>query len=184
MVSITWIHFSQFFFILRKKEDHISLLHVYHHGIMPFNTWFAARFLGGCHSVFVPLLNTFVHILMYFYYMVSAMGPSYSKAIAPWKKYLTTIQLVCLKLESKKYSFFKLVCHKNISNCWIFHADSILLYNGARLPALLHWMWLPNRCCLLHRRPGRPFYHSIFSVLLEELHFQDFRWQNHLMNVK
>jgi hypothetical protein len=48
--------------------------------------------LGG-HSTFFALLNTFVHIVMYFYYMISAMGPKYQKYIW-WKKYLTTFQMV------------------------------------------------------------------------------------------
>ena len=49
-------------------------------------------FPGG-HSTFFGLLNTFVHIIMYFYYMVSAMGPRYARFIW-WKKYLTTIQMI------------------------------------------------------------------------------------------
>lgn len=49
-------------------------------------------FVGG-HSTFFALLNTFVHIVMYFYYMVSAMGPKYQKYIW-WKKYLTSFQMV------------------------------------------------------------------------------------------
>lgn len=40
------------------------------------------------------MLNSFVHIVMYFYYMVAAMGPKYQKFIW-WKKYLTTFQMVC-----------------------------------------------------------------------------------------
>lgn len=49
-------------------------------------------FVGG-HSTFFSLLNAFVHIIMYFYYMVSAMGPEFQKYIW-WKKYLTTLQIV------------------------------------------------------------------------------------------
>lgn len=39
------------------------------------------------------MLNSFVHIVMYFYYMVAAMGPQYQKYIW-WKKYLTTFQML------------------------------------------------------------------------------------------
>lgn len=48
--------------------------------------------IGG-HSTFFAMLNTFVHIVMYFYYMLSAMGPDYQKYIW-WKKYLTAFQMV------------------------------------------------------------------------------------------
>lgn len=39
------------------------------------------------------MLNSFVHIVMYFYYMVAAMGPKYQKYIW-WKKYLTSFQML------------------------------------------------------------------------------------------
>lgn len=59
--------------------------------------------LGG-HSTFFALLNTFVHIVMYFYYMVAAMGPKYQKYIW-WKKYLTAFQMVsyryCLHMRKR-----------------------------------------------------------------------------------
>lgn len=83
----------QLFFILRKKNQHVSTLHVVHHGIMPFSVWMGLKFAPGGHSTFFALLNTFVHIIMYFYYMVAAMGPEYQKYIW-WKKYLTSLQMV------------------------------------------------------------------------------------------
>ncbi|XP_014210550.1 elongation of very long chain fatty acids protein AAEL008004-like [Copidosoma floridanum] len=95
-----WYYFSKFteffdtlFFILRKKNQHVSTLHVIHHGIMPFSVWMGLKFAPGGHSTFFALLNTFVHIIMYFYYMIAAMGPEYQKYIW-WKKYLTTFQMV------------------------------------------------------------------------------------------
>lgn len=50
-------------------------------------------YLPGGHSTFFAMLNSFVHIVMYFYYMVAAMGPKYQKYIW-WKKYLTTFQML------------------------------------------------------------------------------------------
>ncbi|XP_056633736.1 elongation of very long chain fatty acids protein AAEL008004-like [Diorhabda sublineata] len=95
-----WYYFSKFteffdtlFFILRKKNSHVSTLHVIHHGCMPFSVWMGLKFAPGGHSTFFALLNAFVHIIMYFYYMVAAMGPEYQKYIW-WKKYLTTFQMV------------------------------------------------------------------------------------------
>ncbi|KAL1116452.1 hypothetical protein AAG570_004925 [Ranatra chinensis] len=95
-----WYYFSKFteffdtlFFILRKKNEHVSTLHVIHHGCMPMSVWFGVKFAPGGHSTFFALLNTFVHIVMYFYYMVAALGPSYQKYIW-WKKYLTSMQMI------------------------------------------------------------------------------------------
>lgn len=95
-----WYYISKFteffdtlFFILRKKNEHVSTLHVIHHGCMPFSVWMGLKFAPGGHSTFFALLNSFVHIVMYFYYMIAAMGPKYQKYIW-WKKYLTTFQMV------------------------------------------------------------------------------------------
>lgn len=48
--------------------------------------------IGG-HSTFFGLLNTFVHIVMYSYYLFAAMGPQFQKYLW-WKKYLTSLQMV------------------------------------------------------------------------------------------
>lgn len=85
--------FDTFFFVLNKKYEHISLLHVIHHSIMPVNTYFVIRYMPGGHSTFIGLLNSFVHVVMYFYYGVSALGPQYRKYLW-WKKYLTTMQII------------------------------------------------------------------------------------------
>nr|AWJ25052.1 fatty acid elongase [Nilaparvata lugens] len=95
-----WYYFSKFteffdtlFFILRKKNEHVSTLHVIHHGCMPMSVWMGMKFAPGGHSTFFALLNTFVHIIMYAYYMVAALGPRFAKYIW-WKKYLTSLQMV------------------------------------------------------------------------------------------
>jgi len=79
--------------VLRKKTSQVTTLHVIHHGCMPMSVWFGVKFTPGGHSTFFGLLNTFVHIVMYTYYMFSAMGPQYQKYLW-WKKYLTTLQMV------------------------------------------------------------------------------------------
>ncbi|XP_057668511.1 elongation of very long chain fatty acids protein AAEL008004-like isoform X1 [Diorhabda carinulata] len=95
-----WYFFSKFtefldtiFFVMRKKNDHVSTLHVIHHGIMPMSVWFGVKYTPGGHSTFFGFINTFVHIIMYTYYMLSAMGPHMQKYLW-WKRYLTTFQMV------------------------------------------------------------------------------------------
>ncbi|XP_012350816.1 elongation of very long chain fatty acids protein AAEL008004 isoform X4 [Apis florea] len=95
-----WYYFSKFtefmdtiFFVLRKKNDHVSILHVIHHGCMPMSVWFGVKFTPGGHSTFFGLLNTFVHIVMYTYYLLAAMGPKLQPYLW-WKKYLTVFQMI------------------------------------------------------------------------------------------
>lgn len=47
MANISWWYyfskftefFDTFFFVLRKRYDQVSTLHVIHHGVMPFSVW-------------------------------------------------------------------------------------------------------------------------------------------------
>ncbi|CAD1475277.1 unnamed protein product, partial [Heterotrigona itama] len=49
-----WYYFSKFteffdtiFFVLRKKNNQITRLHVIHHGVMPISVWFGVKFTPG-----------------------------------------------------------------------------------------------------------------------------------------
>ncbi|XP_046665857.1 elongation of very long chain fatty acids protein 4-like [Homalodisca vitripennis] len=98
--AVWWYYFSKllefsdtFFFILRKKDKQLTFLHVYHHSTM-FSLWWIGIKWVPSGSTFLPaMVNSFIHVLMYSYYGLSALGPR----IAPflwWKKYLTILQLV------------------------------------------------------------------------------------------
>ncbi|RUS77525.1 hypothetical protein EGW08_014709, partial [Elysia chlorotica] len=82
----------QFFFILRKKNQQITFLHVYHHATMTVFTWLGVKFLPGSSNIVYPLFNSFIHAVMYTYYGLSACGPSMAKYLW-WKKYLTKMQI-------------------------------------------------------------------------------------------
>lgn len=56
-------------------------------------------FVGG-HSTFFGMLNTFVHIVMYSYYLLAALGPKVQKYLW-WKKYLTALQMVSFFIKWK-----------------------------------------------------------------------------------
>lgn len=81
------------FFRLRKKDNQVTILHLYHHSLTPLETWICCKFIAGGHGTFSNLINNAVHVLMYAYYAVSALGPAYHRYLW-WKRYLTTIQLL------------------------------------------------------------------------------------------
>ncbi|XP_019641371.1 PREDICTED: elongation of very long chain fatty acids protein 4-like isoform X2 [Branchiostoma belcheri] len=81
-----------FFFIVRKKNSQISFLHVYHHTTMFALWWVGIKWVAGGQSFFGAMMNSGVHVLMYTYYGLSAMGPRFQKYLW-WKKYMTVIQL-------------------------------------------------------------------------------------------
>lgn len=138
--------------MLRKKNNQITFLHVYHHASMPLWYWLGAKFVPGGESMrkllisfklifcflynmfyflnkimlaliqmwhslsnntdnylftsyiftkyfvlftgyLVVSLNSFIHIIMYTYYLLAAFGSSMQKYLW-WKKYMTKLQLV------------------------------------------------------------------------------------------
>jgi len=95
-----WFYLSKFidffdsiFFILRKKFDHLSPLHVIHHSTLPFMSWFGPKFAGGGNTTFGGMWNSLVHCAMYSYYFLSACGPRVQRHLW-WKRYLTSMQLI------------------------------------------------------------------------------------------
>lgn len=81
------------FFVLRKKNRQITFLHLYHHSMMPIFCWIGVKFVAGGHGTLLGVINSFIHIIMYTYYMLSAFGPNIQKYLW-WKKYLTILQIV------------------------------------------------------------------------------------------
>lgn len=81
------------FFILRKKDSHVSFLHVVHHALVVFNGWFGLTYGPDGHALVPVIVNACVHVFMYSYYFLSLLGPSVRKYLW-WKRYLTQLQLV------------------------------------------------------------------------------------------
>ena len=81
------------FFIVRKKNNQISFLHVYHHASMAIITWGMLKYVPGPTTYIGPLCNCFIHTVMYLYYLLSALGP-HMQPYLWWKRYLTRMQLV------------------------------------------------------------------------------------------
>ena len=80
------------FFILRKKDNQVTRLHVVHHAGMPCLVWLCIKFCPYPASMMTILLNSFVHMVMYAYYYLASI-PEY-KVYLWWKKYITVVQLV------------------------------------------------------------------------------------------
>ncbi|QRY18893.1 ORF-23 [Teiidae poxvirus 1] len=81
------------FFIMRKKFNHVSFLHVYHHCTMFTLGWIGIKWFAGGQAFFAAQLNSFIHVVMYTYYGLAAVGPSLKKYLW-WKRYLTIMQLI------------------------------------------------------------------------------------------
>ncbi|KAJ6644446.1 Elongation of very long chain fatty acids protein 4 [Pseudolycoriella hygida] len=81
------------FFVLSKKQNKITFLHVQHHFLTLSIIWTSAKYWAGEEFIMAFCLNTLVHVVMYFYYFLASLGPEYKQYLW-WKKYLTIVQIV------------------------------------------------------------------------------------------
>lgn len=88
---VEWL--DTIFFVLRKKENQVTKLHVFHHSFVPLICWTYLKYHPGKTVAFFPLVNTFVHSIMYTYYFLATFGRSIQPYLW-WKKYLTSLQII------------------------------------------------------------------------------------------
>lgn len=139
------------FFVLKKKNSHVSFLHVYHHAGMVALTWIGTKYLAGGHSVFTGLINSCVHVIMYFYYYLTTVDDKYKQSF--WKKYITQLQMVM-----KNVIFF----HSKIIRKYSNFLDSIWMYGPPLAhPSNLTRMWISKMDCLLYAPTEWIYFHPI-----------------------
>jgi elongation of very long chain fatty acids protein 4 len=96
MGFLIWVHYNNkyvelldtLFMALRKKDNQISFLHMYHHVLLIWAWFLVCKFGCGGDAYFGALANSFVHVVMYGYYLLALL-----KIDTPWKKWLTSIQM-------------------------------------------------------------------------------------------
>ncbi|XP_034412111.1 elongation of very long chain fatty acids protein 1a [Cyclopterus lumpus] len=159
MIRVCWLfYFSKFlelldtvFFVLRKKQGQITFLHVFHHSFMPWTWWWGVTLTpAGGMGTLHAMVNAAVHVVMYFYYLLSAAGPRFQKYLW-WKKYMTAIQLIQFVLVSIHVSqyYFMEKCDYQVPMwihlIWMYGVFFFLLFSnfwiqayirGKRLPAM------------------------------------------------
>ena len=98
--TVWWCFISKYvefldtiFFVLRKRERQISVLHLVHHSLMPITIGFGLPFTPNGHGTFYGLVNSFIHVVMYSYYFLASLGPKVQQYLW-WKVHLTKMQLL------------------------------------------------------------------------------------------
>ncbi|XP_055698851.1 elongation of very long chain fatty acids protein AAEL008004-like [Phlebotomus papatasi] len=81
------------FFVLRKKNNHITFLHTYHHAGMVLGTFIFAKFMAGSHSTLLGVLNAYIHVIMYTYYFLTSFNSDLKNSLW-WKKHITQLQML------------------------------------------------------------------------------------------
>ncbi|CAG9115797.1 unnamed protein product [Plutella xylostella] len=141
--AVWWYFFAKIvelldtiFFVLRKKNRQISFLHLYHHTMMPICAWIGTKFLPGGHGTLLGVINSFIHIIMYTYYLISGLGPQYQKYLW-WKRHVTTLQL--------------------IQFCIIFYHNFTVMFTDCNYPKFINFLLSLNASLFLYMF-GRFYY--------------------------
>jgi len=120
MARIIWIFYvskvaefgDTIIMALKKNFHQISFLHVYHHTSIFFIWWIITKYAPGGEAYFSAALNSFIHVLMYGYYLWSSLAPKLDKSQRPtpcqpafYRKYITRMQLLqfCTMLVQSIY---------------------------------------------------------------------------------
>lgn len=105
------------FFILRKKNQQVTFLHIYHHaGVVTIGYFYFKLYSGGGAAAVFGVLNGFIHFIMYGYYFLTSYKSELKTSIW-WKKYITLAQLI-------QFTIFAVYCFaalfKECSNTKVF----------------------------------------------------------------
>ncbi|XP_003738775.1 elongation of very long chain fatty acids protein 4 [Galendromus occidentalis] len=128
------------FFLLRKKYEHISMLHVVHHTLVVLSGWLWLNFGTDGQILLGICMNAFIHIIMYTYYGLAALGPWTQKYLW-WKRYLTKLQII---------QFFILNTHMSIPlfyNCGYPRALTLLAAGQGFVGLILFVNFYIKRYC-------------------------------------
>jgi elongation of very long chain fatty acids protein 4 len=151
---IWWFYLSKgielldtIFFLLRKKFYKLSFLHIYNHATMFVVWWLLASgaWLPSGITSISALINSSLHILMYYYYAISAIGPSFQKYIW-WKKYLTFFQML-------QFAILIIYC-------------SLLLYEECSPPVSDQMLWLVIYYSMSHVVLIYDFYTNTYYTIM------------------
>ncbi|XP_054263298.1 elongation of very long chain fatty acids protein 4-like isoform X1 [Macrosteles quadrilineatus] len=111
------------FMILRKKDSHVTFLHLYHHTSMVAFSWLSVKYIQAEQGIVLGVLNSFVHVVMYTYYFLAGLGPEVQKYLW-WKKYITKLQLTQFVFAISFMVY--------------------LLYNRCTVPQVYNVIWVVN----------------------------------------
>ncbi|CAG9839935.1 unnamed protein product [Diabrotica balteata] len=111
------------FFILRKSYRQASFLHLYHHSAICLAAFLNFRYDYGDTTLIVGLLNCATHVLMYIYYLLTAIDSKWRDNVTI-KKVLTSIQIIQLNMM------------------WIYFGLTKLTPGCKTMPRYVLYMWI------------------------------------------
>lgn len=125
------------FMVLRKRYDMISNLHIIHHSIVPISVWLGIKFAPVGVNAWFPLLNSFVHTIMYAYYGSSALNehlsPEMVRQLRYLKPWITRLQIFqfCLAIIHVCFAALQTNCPRQFpQSFFILNTGNAVLFLG------------------------------------------------------
>lgn len=120
-------------FVLRKKQSHISFLHVFHHSYVPTVAYIATRWIPVVpNAMSFPFINSAIHVVMYAYYLLATF-PELRRHLW-WKRYLTALQMIqfvsVLIYNVFGFFYFNHQCGKSQTPALVGSLISALIFLG------------------------------------------------------
>ncbi|XP_011634278.1 elongation of very long chain fatty acids protein AAEL008004-like [Pogonomyrmex barbatus] len=81
-------------FVLRKKQNQVSILHVYHHVSNVIFVWYFLKYTLDERAAYIAYINCAVHVIMYIHYFMTAWNPKLQRMILFIKPFITRLQMV------------------------------------------------------------------------------------------
>ncbi|KAL3260678.1 hypothetical protein MRX96_046267 [Rhipicephalus microplus] len=187
----SWVRIADFldtfFFLARKKNSQVTCLHVLHHFLVVMNMWIFTNFGSDGQTLLGLCVNSFVHVIMYSYYFLAALGPSMQKYLW-WKRYLTELQIVQfvgLMLHMAITLFHDcgypralaiLSLAQGISRAWTFHQllREDVPRSGERKSGV--------KCLAKTKVQSLPFKKSVVASTFKREHYSHYNKENHSLN--
>lgn len=108
------------FFTLRKKDNQITFLHVYHHAFVPMYGYWILRTAPTRFNVYILAINSLIHIIMYFYYFLATFQEPRGSEKSPIRRGKPTFLMFMIQ----KILLFK----KYVTQLQIFQFVSLTFY--------------------------------------------------------
>ncbi|XP_061392609.1 elongation of very long chain fatty acids protein 4 [Musca vetustissima] len=108
-------------FVLRKKRNQITYLHVFHHSSTITMVYLMLRYYRGNGALYPIFLNCWVHVLMYTYYLLANIcSTEFMRHLLYVKKSITIIQMI-------QFIFILI--------------QSLVMWSNCGVPLILRWYY-------------------------------------------
>ncbi|EPY42946.1 elongation of very long chain fatty acids protein 4 [Angomonas deanei] len=128
--------FDTVLMLLKHNYHQVSVLHVYHHVTIFVIWWLACWMAPGGEAYYSAMVNSGVHVVMYFYYFVTMLFPS-----GGIRKFLNNFKFVITKGQMTQFAFN---CLQSVYDLlWVPRSE---LKYSAGLLQLLFWYMISLLC--------------------------------------